>query len=71
MRSDRFAEAHAPLFRAPASKDAATLTEWVASSLPRRNFIDEHIFAKMARWAFQVSRWRGGRYALPCSAAVI
>ncbi len=60
MAADRFAEAHAPLFR-PGSKDAAALTKRVASSLPalarsssggrmpRRNFIDQHIFGKMER----------------------
>jgi hypothetical protein len=61
MQLDRFGEVHAPLFRSPASKDAATLTERVATSLstqpnaasagrmPRRNFIDEQIFGKMER----------------------
>ena len=61
MQLDRFAEVHAPLLRSPASKDAATLTERVATSLsgqakaasvgrmPRRNFIDEQIFGKMER----------------------
>ena len=50
-------EVHAPLLRSPASKDAATLTERVATSLsgqaapllPTRNFIDEQIFGKMER----------------------
>src|SRR5262245_8508019 len=61
MPLDRFSEVHAPLFRSPASKDAATLTERVATSLSgqtkavsvgrmsRRNFIDEQIFGKMER----------------------
>jgi len=60
MASDRFAEAHAPMFAPPSSKDAAALTERVAGALPgspraavprmaRRNFIDNHIFGKMER----------------------
>src|SRR5207248_10682650 len=58
MAQDRFAEAHAPLFQPPPSKDAGALTERVAPSrpgvaaadrMPRRNFIDEFIFAKMER----------------------
>lgn len=61
MRSDRFAEAHAPLFQPPKSNEAGSLTERVATSLPgnprpsvaarvpRRNFIDEHIFGKIER----------------------
>ncbi|MBI3693662.1 MAG: DUF1553 domain-containing protein [Acidobacteria bacterium] len=60
MASDRFAEAHAPLFQPPQSKDAGALTERVAGSLPgrvkalqermpRRNFLDEQIFGKMER----------------------
>jgi len=60
MASDRFAEAHAPLFQ-PKAKDAGAVTERVASSLPRlarsasggrmarRNFIDQYIFGKMER----------------------
>ncbi len=59
MASDRFAEAHAPLF-APKTNEAGALTERVARSLPatradsatraaRRNFIDDHIFGKMDR----------------------
>ena len=57
MSSDRFAEAHAPLFQPPQSKDAGSLTEKMIPSKPgakttvvrtaRRNFIDEHIFGKM------------------------
>jgi hypothetical protein len=53
------AEAHAPLFQAPASQQAGTLTERMATALPklapnaarlpRRNFIDEHIFGRMER----------------------
>ena len=51
-------DAHAPLFEAPQSKQADALTQRVASVLPeaggtarvpRRNFIDEHIFGKMER----------------------
>ena len=60
MASDRFAEAHAPLFQPPQSKDAGALTERVAPSLPasarsaagnipRRNFIDHYVFGKMER----------------------
>lgn len=61
MASDRFAEAHSSMFQPPNSKDAGSLTERVASSLPanagqaslartpRRNFIDEYIFGKMER----------------------
>ena len=61
MASDRFAEAHAPLFQPPNSKDAGALTERIAPSLPaavrrnaadrmpRRNLVDEHIFGKMER----------------------
>ena len=33
MRSDRFAEAHAPLFQPPKSQDAGALTQKVAGSL--------------------------------------
>ncbi|MGH9661415.1 MAG: DUF1549 domain-containing protein [Bryobacteraceae bacterium] len=58
MAADRFAEAHAPLFQPPKSADAAAVTERVLPSsaaraaqpdAPRRNFIDDHIFAKMRR----------------------
>ena len=60
MASDRFAEAHAPLFQPPNSKDAGSLTERVApalpasarppaGSVPRHNFIDQYIFGKMER----------------------
>jgi hypothetical protein len=59
MRSDRFAEAHAPLFQPPKSQDAGALTNKVAASLPKvssatldlppRNYIDRYIFAKMQR----------------------
>jgi uncharacterized protein DUF1549/uncharacterized protein DUF1553 len=59
MRSDRFAEAHAPLFQPPKSQDAGALTDKVAAALPKgvpgatgvpaRNFIDRYIFGKMAR----------------------
>lgn len=57
MRSDRFSDAHAPLFRGAESRNAATLTERVLPSrtgslaatacMPRRNFIDAHIFGKI------------------------
>ncbi len=55
---DRFSEAHAPLFQATPSRDAGALTEKVLASvpgraeagrIPRRNFVDEYIFAKMER----------------------
>jgi len=59
MSSDRFAEAHAPLFQPPQSKDAGSLTEKMMPSkpgakasvipTPRRNYIDQHIFGKMER----------------------
>ena len=59
MRSDRFAEAHAPLFQPPKSQNAGALTDKVAASLPKvssatldlppRNYIDRHIFGKMQR----------------------
>jgi hypothetical protein len=58
MPADRFAEAHAPLFAPPKSKDAGAVTERmlpssatgaIVSPMARRNFIDEHIFAKMER----------------------
>src|SRR5258708_39000613 len=57
MSQDRFSEIHAPLFQPPKSQDAGALTERIAASLPggktvsarvpRRNFVDEKIFAKM------------------------
>ena len=57
MASDRFAEAHAPLFRPASSTNTGAVTDRVARSLsaanpaagavPMRNFIDEHIFGKM------------------------
>ncbi|MEX2261458.1 MAG: DUF1549 domain-containing protein [Bryobacteraceae bacterium] len=53
------AEAHAPLFHAPKPKQAGIVTERVTAGLPkleaagaavpRRNFIDQHIFGKMER----------------------
>ena len=60
MRSDRFAEAHAPLFQPPKTAGAGALTQKVAGSLPEirapppldvpvNNFIDKHIFGKMQR----------------------
>ncbi|MBI1792032.1 MAG: DUF1549 domain-containing protein [Acidobacteria bacterium] len=58
MAADRFAEAHAPLFAPPKSKDAGAVTERMlpsssaavpVSSVPHRNFIDHHIFGKMQR----------------------
>ncbi|MCS7026617.1 MAG: DUF1549 and DUF1553 domain-containing protein [Bryobacteraceae bacterium] len=57
MSPDRFAEAHAPIFEPPKSKDVGALTERVAPSgraiarlpLAPRNYIDEHIFGKMKR----------------------
>ena len=59
MSQDRFSEIHAPLFQPPKSNDAGALTERIAASLPgakttsapvpRRNFVDEHIFGKMER----------------------
>ncbi len=60
MAADRFAEAHAPMFR-PKQSEAGALTERVSKSLPvgaaarsaprfaRRNFVDESIFGKMER----------------------
>jgi len=57
MSSDRFAEAHAPLFRPPNSNNPGPLTDRIARSLPAtvpmpgdvpiRNFIDAQIFGKM------------------------
>src|SRR5207249_2984821 len=59
MKSDRFAEAHAPLFSPPKSQDAGALTQKVAGSLPPsagaavnvpvNGFIDKFIFAKIAK----------------------
>ena len=59
MRSDRFAEAHAPLFQPPKSIDAGALTQKVAGALPGgglavfdvpvKNFVDKFVFAKMAK----------------------
>ncbi len=58
MPAEAFAEAHAPIFQPPPSKDAGALTEKVAPSTPdgkpvaraaRRNFIDGYIFGKMER----------------------
>src|SRR5437867_4380476 len=59
MSQDRFSEIHAPLFQPPKSNNAGALTERIAASLPgaqtasapvpRHNFVDEHIFSKMAR----------------------
>src|SRR5262249_45692728 len=59
MRSDRFAEAHAPLFAPPKSNDAGALTQKVAGSLqksagvtldvPANGFVDKFIFSKMQR----------------------
>jgi Protein of unknown function (DUF1553)/Protein of unknown function (DUF1549) len=59
MRSDRFAEAHAPLFQPPKSNDAGALTQRVARSLPQsaaaaadvpvKNFVDKFIFGKIAK----------------------
>ena len=56
MRSDRFADAHAPLFAPPKSNDAGALTQKVAGSLPRSGaplvvpasgFIDRLVLGKM------------------------
>jgi uncharacterized protein DUF1549/uncharacterized protein DUF1553 len=59
MKSDRFAEAHAPLFRPPNSTNAGSLTDRIVRSLPAsspvsvdvpiRSFIDQQIFGKMRR----------------------
>ena len=58
MASDRFAEAHAPLFRPPKANEAGALTERLtpseraaiaADALPLRNFIDQRIFGRMRR----------------------
>lgn len=51
-------EAHAPLFQAPKTVDAGSITDRVVAGLPAplagprltpRNFIDEQIFSKMQR----------------------
>ena len=52
-------EAHAPLFRTPKANAAGAVTERVtaglpkpsaqAGKMPRRNFIDEHVFGRMER----------------------
>ena len=57
--SSMSSEAHAPLFQAPQSQQAGTVTDRVTAGLPRpatpagraprRNFIDEYIFGKMER----------------------
>ena len=59
MRSDRFADAHAPLFQPPKSKDAGALTRRSPDRCPNpaaapldvavHNFIDKFIFGKMQR----------------------
>jgi hypothetical protein len=59
MRSDRFADAHAPLFAPPKSNDAGALTQKVAGSLPKSSaapldlhasgFIDRLVLGKMQR----------------------
>src|SRR3954447_11219589 len=59
MRSDRFADAHAPLFAPPKSNDVGRLTEKVAGSLPKSSappldlraggFIDGLVLGKMQR----------------------
>lgn len=61
MSSDRFAEAHAPLFQSRKAKDPGPLTERVVKALSvtgpvgrtyrpvPRNLIDLHLFAKMQR----------------------
>ncbi|MCX6592714.1 MAG: hypothetical protein NTZ56_14425 [Acidobacteria bacterium] len=50
-------QAHAAIFRPPPSNELGRLTDRVASPLPpattagpiaRRNFVDQHIFAKLA-----------------------
>jgi hypothetical protein len=54
---DQMNQAHAPIFRPPPSKELGRLTDRVASQLPpataagpiaRRNFVDQHILAKLA-----------------------
>ncbi|MGH9720613.1 MAG: DUF1549 domain-containing protein [Bryobacteraceae bacterium] len=58
MSQERFAEAHATLFDPPKSVEAGAVTERLMpstrvqaapSTAPRRNFIDQQIFAKMQR----------------------
>jgi hypothetical protein len=59
MKSDRFAEAHVPLFRPPDSTHTGALTDRIVRSLratatgpadaPIHNYIDEQIFGKMRR----------------------
>jgi hypothetical protein len=59
LASDRFAEAHAPLFTPKQKDSAAAVTDRVARSLPSansptgklvpRNFVDKYIFGKMER----------------------
>src|SRR5438045_9791863 len=58
MRSDRFADAHAPLFAPPKANDAGALTQKVAGSLPKSGaplvvqasgFIDRLVLGKMER----------------------
>lgn len=58
MPADRFAEAHAPLFAPPASKDLGAVTERILPSgarsansvaAPRKSYIDAQIFGKMEK----------------------
>lgn len=57
LTPEKFSETHGSLFDRPKSKEAAELTDRLLGSEPgsepgrveRRNFIDEHIFGKMAR----------------------
>ena len=58
MPPEKFSETHGALFNRPESADAAELTDRIAGSLPpdatasevaHRNFVDEHVFAKMER----------------------
>jgi len=59
MSSDRFAEAHAPLFTPKGKPSIAAITDRVAKALPAgntaamtlppRNFVDQYIFGKMQR----------------------
>ena len=53
---EKFSEVHGELFNRAESTDAAELTDRIAGSLtpdaaagsvPRRNFVDEHIFSKI------------------------
>ncbi len=54
---EKFSEVHAPLFREAPSKDASRMTDHLAGAasvatadrVERRNFVDEHIFGKMAQ----------------------